>query len=360
MPDDILYMRRALRLAAKGLGKVAPNPLVGCVIVKHGKIIADGWHKEYGREHAEVVALKQAGAKAKGAVMYVTLEPCAHWGHTPPCVEAVLAAGLKKVVIAMVDPNRLTRGKSVKKLRAAGVEVIMGVGELEARELNAGFIKYISRRMPYVTAKTAQTLDGRIAARSGDSKWITSSAAREISREKRNNFAAILVGVGTVLADDPGLDAPAKPIIKIVVDSGLRTPEKARLFHGTVAGQVILAVTDKAPKAKICRLERRGVVVICCPKKEGKVDLVFLFKALASRYISSILIEGGAAVIGSALKAGLVDELNIYLAPRILGDDQARASVSGLEALNVAQARNFCFTKVERIGSDLFLILKHL
>ena len=313
MPDDIFYMRRALMLAGKGRGAVSPNPMVGCVIVKAGRIIAEGWHKGYGGDHAEVEALKQAGIKAKGSVMYVTLEPCSHWGHTPPCVDAVLAAGIKKVVMAMTDPNRLTNGKSAAKLRDAGIDVVVGVCEADARAMNAPFIKYISTKTPFVVAKTAQTLDGRIATRSGDSKWITSETSRAFARGKRNDFDAILAGIGTVLADDPGLEAPAKAIKKIVLDSKLRIPVNARLFKGAQPGQVIIAVTGKASEARIRRLEKQGVRVILCPEKNGRVDLKALFKALAKMGIASILIEGGAAVIGSALKAGLLDELNVYI-----------------------------------------------
>ncbi len=358
MPDDRYFMQKALALAEKGRGSVSPNPMVGCVIVKSGKIIAEGWHKHFGGDHAEVDALAKAGDRAKGAVMYVTLEPCAHWGKTPPCVDAVLAAGIKKVVMAMVDPNKLTYGESVKRLRAAQVEVEVGVCEARARELNQSFIKRMTRQLPYVVAKTAQTLDGKIATSTGDSKWITSEGTRLFARNVRNDFDAILVGINTVSLDDPQLEAPLKRVKKVVVDSSLRLSEKAKLLDQVEPGQVIMAVTDKASFDKIRRLEKKGVCVILCPARDGRVDLKYLFKALAKKDIANLLIEGGAAVIGSALKAGLVDELNVYIAPVIIGDESARSSVVGMNILKVRQARHFHLTAVERIGEDLFLKLK--
>ena len=358
MMNDRFYMKRALALARKGLGRTSPNPVVGCVIVGKGGVIAEGWHQACGTDHAEAAALKKAGVKARGAVMYVTLEPCAHWGRTPPCVDAILSAGIRKVVVAMIDPDKRTCGKSVRKLVSAGVEVVTGICEEEAREINAPFIKYQTMKMPFVTAKTAQTLDGRIATRTGDSKWITSDEARAFSRNVRNGFDAILAGIDTVLADDPVLDAPAKRIIKVVVDSRLRISVKAKLFKGTDPGQVIVAVTKKAPLVKARRLESLGASVIFCPEKGGRVDLEWLFKELAKREITSILVEGGAAVIGSALKAGLVDEWQVYISPKVIGDDRARASVTGLDVLKVKDAFAFRIAKVGKIGPDVLLTMR--
>ncbi|MEI6437588.1 MAG: bifunctional diaminohydroxyphosphoribosylaminopyrimidine deaminase/5-amino-6-(5-phosphoribosylamino)uracil reductase RibD [Candidatus Omnitrophota bacterium] len=358
MPEDILFMRRALILAGKGRGAVSPNPMVGCVIVKGRNVIGEGWHRKYGGDHAEVEALKKAGSEAKGAVMYVNLEPCAHWGHTPPCIDAVIASGVKRVVIAMLDPNSLTNGKSVKKMRRAGIEVVTGVCEADARELNVSFIKFISKKLPYTVAKTAQTLDGRIATAGGDSKWITSNESRDHARGKRHEYDAILVGVGTVLADDPCLDAPGKTITKVIVDSRLRIPLNARVLKCAPAGAVIVAATRRAPGAKVKRLEKSGVRVILCPEKNGRVDLLSLFKALAKNKIASILIEGGAAVIGSALKAGLLDELRVYIAPRIMGDVRATPSIVGLDARRVTQLKDFHLIASERLGPDILLTLK--
>jgi diaminohydroxyphosphoribosylaminopyrimidine deaminase / 5-amino-6-(5-phosphoribosylamino)uracil reductase len=242
MDNDIKFMQRALLLAGRGQGRVSPNPMVGCVIVKQGKVIAEGWHKVYGADHAEVDALKKAGARAKGACMYVTLEPCSHWGKTPPCVDAVIAGGLTRVVVAMQDPDPRTNGRSIRKMRAHGIEVAAGVCEAEARELNAAFIKHVVKKMPYVTAKTAQTMDGKVGTLSGKVKWITSSMTRARSKARRAEFDAIMVGVSTVLADDPCLCAPGKAMKKIVVDSSLRTPLDARLFKGALPGSLLLRI----------------------------------------------------------------------------------------------------------------------
>jgi diaminohydroxyphosphoribosylaminopyrimidine deaminase/5-amino-6-(5-phosphoribosylamino)uracil reductase len=355
LKNDIYYMRRAIAMARKAIGRTSPNPLVGCVIVKSGKVIAEGWHKFCGGAHAEVDALKKAGTGAKGATMYVNLEPCSHWGRTPPCVEAILKAGIKKVVVAMVDPNPVNNGKSLRILQAKGVKVVTGVCEEEAKALNTAFVKYITTRMPFVTAKTAQTLDGKIATSKGDSKWITAEATRAFATKKRDEFDAILVGINTVLADDPRLNAPSKHLWKIVVDSKLRTPERARIFLGADPGQVILATTKTAPKARVTRLQKRGARVIICPAKNGRVDLKWLFKELAKIGIASILIEGGAAVIGSALKAKLVDRLYVYIAPKIVGNERARGAVAGLDVVKISQAFRVRLTQVQKIGSDLFL-----
>ncbi len=357
MPNDFLYMQRAITLAKKGLGQTSPNPMVGCVIVKAGKVIAEGWHARYGGDHAEVAALKKAGMKARGATMYVTLEPCTHWGKTPPCLKAVLDAGIKRVVVAMKDPNLVNHGRSLQALGARGVHVVFGICEEEAKALNAAFTKFITKKLPFVVAKTAQTLDGKIATRTGDSKWITSDAERAFARKKRNEFDAILVGINTVLLDDPGLNAPSKKLIKIILDSRLRLPENAKLLKGTLPGQVIVATTKKAPKAKAARLRKHGVDVLVCPERSGQVDMKWLFKALAKRKIACILIEGGAGVVGSAMRVGLVDKYHIYIAPKLIGDAQARSSVVGLDVLKVARAKKFEIEKVERIGTDVFLEL---
>jgi diaminohydroxyphosphoribosylaminopyrimidine deaminase/5-amino-6-(5-phosphoribosylamino)uracil reductase len=358
MRDDAFYMRRALALAARGRVTVSPNPMVGCVIVRNGRVIAEGWHKVRGQAHAETMALARAGVKARGSVMYVTLEPCAHWGKTPPCVDAVIAAGICRIVIAMRDPNPLTDGSSVRKMKAAGIEVVVGVLADEARVLNAAFVKYITRQMPYVTVKTAQTIDGRTVTRRGESQWITSAEARDHAKEQRSEFDAVCVGINTVIADDPQLNAPGKTITKIVLDSRLRISAKARLFEGTQPGQVIVAATSSVPALKVRRLEERGAVVLRFPARKGRVPLTLLFKELARREIARILIEGGAMVIGSALKEGLVDEMNVYIAPRVIGDSQARSSVEGFDALTLDKTADFRLTDMKCIGQDVCLIFK--
>jgi diaminohydroxyphosphoribosylaminopyrimidine deaminase/5-amino-6-(5-phosphoribosylamino)uracil reductase len=358
MTDDNKFMRRALVLAKRGLGRTSPNPLVGCVIVKGGRVVAEGWHKGFGFDHAEVDALRKAGPRARGATMYVTLEPCSHWGKTPPCAQAVLDAGIKRVVVAMKDPNPVNNGRSLQALGAKGVQVICGVCESEAQAMNAPFVKFITRKLPYVVAKTAQTLDGKIATRTGDSKWISSLEERAASRKRRNEFDAILVGINTVLLDDPRLSAPDKRLRKVILDSRLRIPENARLFKGTQSGQVIIATTRQAPKAKGARLREAGVDVIVCPTAMGRVDLKRLFKELAKRKIASILIEGGAAVVGAAMKADLVDRYRVYISAKVLGDVRARSSIVGLDIPRVALAKRFAIETVERVGPDVFMELK--
>ncbi|MBF0485766.1 MAG: bifunctional diaminohydroxyphosphoribosylaminopyrimidine deaminase/5-amino-6-(5-phosphoribosylamino)uracil reductase RibD [Candidatus Omnitrophica bacterium] len=353
--DDIHYMNRAIGLALRAQGKTSPNPLVGCVIVKNKRTIAEGWHKVCGGDHAEVDALKKAGPKAKGAVMYVTLEPCSHCGRTPPCVDAIVRAGIRKVVVAMKDPNPVNNGKSLKILEKKGVDVVCGILEKKSRDMNQPFIKYITTHMPFVVAKTAQTLDGKIATATGDSKWITREAARVSARARRNDFDAILVGVNTVLKDDPGLNAPSKRLKKVVVDSTLKTPLNARIFKGVRPGDVIVATTPRASKTKIVRLQKKGVVVIMTGLKRGQVDLKRLFKELAKKEITSILIEGGARVVSSALKEGLVDRLHIYIAPRIMGDNKALGSFIGWDVRKVKDALKFKIRSVEPIGGDLFV-----
>jgi diaminohydroxyphosphoribosylaminopyrimidine deaminase/5-amino-6-(5-phosphoribosylamino)uracil reductase len=360
MMNDVDYMNRALALAKRGLGRTSPNPLVGCVIVKNGKVIAEGWHKNFGAHHAEVEALKKAGARARGATMYVTLEPCSHWGKTPPCLKSVLDAGIKRVVVAMKDPNPVNNGRSLQALGAKGVQVVCGVCEAKAADLNAPFTKFITKKLPYVVAKTAQTLDGKIATRTGDSQWISSLEERRSSKKRRVEFDAILVGINTVLMDDPRLNAPSKRLRKVILDSRLRIPENARLFRATQPGQVIIATTKRAPAAKVARLRRAGVEVMVCPEVRGRVDLKRLFKELAKQKIASILIEGGAATVGAALKAGLVDKYRVYIAAKLLGDERARSSVVGLDISRVAQAKKFGIETIERIGPDVFMELKVL
>ena len=349
---DEKFMQRAITLARRGEGRTSPNPLVGSVIAREGKVIAEGWHKVCGGDHAEVDALKKAGARAKGATMYVTLEPCAHWGRTPPCVDAVLAAGIKRIVIAMQDPNPLTRGKSIRKLRARGVDVVVGVGQADAKASNLAFIKYIRCAMPYVVAKVAQTMDGKAGTRSGRVRWITSEATRARARQRRCSFDAIVVGVNTILADDPGLDAPGRTITKVIVDSRLRTPPDAACFKGMGRGQVILATTRKASPDKVAAFQEKGVRVMVCPSRNAKVDLKALFKGLAKNGFIRILVEGGPTLVAAALKAGVVDRMHIYIAPRILKANDAVAGVDVARYLDTSQLK---VAAVERTGKDIFI-----
>lgn len=357
MGHDVVFMKRAIALAGKAQGKTSPNPVVGCVIVKDGQVIAEGWHKRCGGDHAEVMALKKAGAQARGAAMYVTLEPCSHWGRTPPCVEAVMNAGIKKVVVAMTDPNPVNDGKSLRILKKNGVTVVSGVCEREARDMNRPFIKYITKKMPFIVAKIAQSLDGKTAMRPGFSPWITAEETRLWAKKKRDQFDAILVGVNTVIEDDPELNAPSKRLKKIVVDSRLRIPEQARILKGAGVQDVIIATTSDAPQAKLKRLIKRGIQVLIMPQKGGRVALKSLFKELAKIEIASILVEGGAVVVGSALKEKLVDKLHLYLAPKVIGEAKAKGDLDGLHIQKLARALKFEITDIQRIGPDAFIEL---
>lgn len=350
-------MRKALALALKARGMTSPNPMVGAILVKNGRVIAQGYHRRCGEDHAEVAAFKKAGGKAKGATLYVTLEPCHHVGRTPPCVDAVIESQIKEVIMAHLDPNPLTAGKSVQKLRKAGINVEVGVCEQECRQANEVFIKYITKKLPFVVAKTAQSLDGKIALANGASKWITSEKSRDHAREIRDTFDAIMVGINTVLKDDPRLTGVRKDkcLKKVIVDSSLKISLGAKLFKSGPASDCYLLTTKKAEQAKINTFRKKGVHVIICPAQTGLVDLVFGLKALAKMEISSVLIEGGASLIGSTLKDGLVDKLHMYVAPMVIGDDKALSSVVNLAPKEFSQTVQLKDIEIRNLGEDIFL-----
>ena len=349
-------MRRAATLALKARGATSPNPLVGALIVKNNCVIAEGWHKRAGEDHAEIAALKKAGRSAKGAELYVTLEPCFHYGRTPPCVDAVIASGIKKVMIGMKDPNPLTNGKSIAKLKRAGLKVKVGILQDELIQMNEAFFKYIKSRRPFVATKTAQTLDGKIATRTGRSKWITAERTREFARKVRDQFDGIVVGVNTVLQDDPHLYTTRKinPVRKIVLDSRLRAPLKARLFKRNTSA-CLIATTKKASSGKIKSFRDKGVLVIVAPAKEGKVDLKWLLKELARMEMTNILVEGGAETVGSFLKEGVVDKMYFYIAPKVMGDDSGRNAIVGLKTVRIDQTIQLKNWSVEKIGQDILI-----
>lgn len=350
------FVKKALALALKAKGMTSPNPIVGAVLVKNGRVIAEGYHRRCGEDHAEVVALKKAGLQAKGATLYVTLEPCHHVGRTPPCVDAVIKSQIKEVVIAHLDPNPLTSGKSVKKLRKAGIKVEVGVLKEECQKANEIFIKYITKKLPFVVAKSAQSLDGKIALANGLSKWITSEKSRAHARKIRDEFDAIMVGINTVLKDDPGLTGVRKDkcLKKIIVDSRLRISSHAKLFKSGSASDCYV-LTGKADQAKINAFRQNGVHVLICPARNGRVDLTFGLRELAKREIASVLIEGGAHLIGSALKDGLVDKLHIYVAPVVVGDEKALSSVVNLGPKKFSQAVQLRDFEIKNMGEDIFL-----
>jgi len=357
MPTDTDYMRRAYTLALKGKGATSPNPMVGSVIVKDHRIIAEGWHQRCGADHAEINAIKKAKKTLKGATMYVTLEPCNHFGRTPPCVDQIIDKRIKKVVIGMRDPNPRTNGKSITKLRRAGIKTKVGVLQNEIALMNEAFVCYTRKHRPFVTVKCAQTLDGKIATASGESKWITSPEARTYARKVRDEHDAIMTGITTVLRDDPKLSGhkKGKRIKKIILDSTLRIPLNARLFLGTKPSDCFIATTGKGSKKKSAALQARGVVVITCPSRKGQIDLRWLFKELAKHEITSVLIEGGAHVVGDAIKRKLADKIYVYVAPKIIGDQKALSAIVGINAKQLNRAVNLKSTEIKRLGKDILI-----
>jgi len=352
---DTDYMQRALVLAMRAKGMTSPNPMVGSIVVKGHKIIAEGWHRYCGAAHAEIEALRKAGNRAKGAKLYITLEPCFHMGRTPPCVDQIIQSGVKEVVVAMKDPNPLTHGKSIAKLRRLKIPTKVGILSEESAKLNEAFIKYISFGMPFVAAKCAQSLDGKIATSNGHSRWITSTQTRQYARKIRDEFDAILVGSNTVLKDNPQLTGTVKPLKKIILDSTLKIPGNAKIFIEG-ASHCIIATTQRASKKKIEAFQKKGAQVVVCPEKNNRIHLKWLFKLLAKQEIMSILIEGGSHVIGSALKEKLVDKMYIYIAPKIMGDQDALSSVVGLKVNNVNKTIPLQNIELDRLGEDILVL----
>jgi diaminohydroxyphosphoribosylaminopyrimidine deaminase/5-amino-6-(5-phosphoribosylamino)uracil reductase len=320
---DESHITRALTLAARSTALAHPNPRVGCVIVKNNRVIGEGSHTYDRLDHAEIVALKKAGKKARGATLYVTLEPCCTTGRTGPCTNAIIAAGIKRVVAAMPDPNPAVAGLGLAQLRRAGIEVTVGLQEAAARELNEDFAKWIRTRLPFVTLKTALTLDGQIAARSGSTTWITSEASREAVQRLRHEADALLTGIGTVIADNPRMtDRTGKPrrqkLLRAVIDSGLRLPLKSNLVK-SADGDVAVFTTQPLDSPKALALERAGVAVVRVPSKRAHVDLDTVLRDLGKHQILNILLEAGAELNGAALEAGIVDKMILFYAPKIMG-----------------------------------------
>jgi len=356
--DDARWMARALRLARRGLYTTDPNPRVGCVLVREGRVVGEGWHERAGGPHAEVVALRQAGEAARGATCYVTLEPCSHHGRTPPCAEALVAAGVSRVVAAMTDPNPQVAGRGLARLRAAGIEVESGLMAETARELNLGFVARMTRVRPWVRVKLAASLDGRTALASGESQWITGVAARRDVQRWRAQASAILTGVGTVLADDPALtvrpaelgEDPGRQPLRVVVDSRLRTPPAARLLRQ--AGPVLVATREDADPARCRALEAAGAEVLPLLADEtGRVALPALLAALAAREVNELHVEAGATLAGALVAQGLADELLLYQAPLLLGDEGR--GLFRLPALSrLADAPAWTVLEVVAVGRD--------
>ena len=361
--EDIEYMRRAMELAERGVGFTNPNPMVGAVIVKGGKVIGEGWHERCGEWHAERNAFKNCTVPAEGATMYVTLEPCCHYGKTPPCTEAIIEHGIARVVVGMEDPNPLVAGKGIALLREAGIEVVCGVEEEALREQNRVFLKYISTKLPWVAMKTAMTLDGKIATRTGDSKWITGAEARAYVHELRHRFMAIVVGIGTAVADDPLLNCRiegrgVRQPIRVVVDSNARLSLDSQLVKTAGEYRTIVAHTRFAPEESVKALREAGVEMLLCKEKEGLVDVRNLLELLGQSGIDSILLEGGGSLNYTFLAEGLADELYAFIAPKIVGGMNAKTPVEGLGVEKMADAITLELKNVLNIGDDVLLKLK--
>ena len=359
MTTDERYMRLVLSLARRGLGKTYPNPMVGALLVKRGQMIGKGYHRRAGLAHAEIEVLRQAQQETKGSVLYVNLEPCCHWGKTPPCTEALIRAGISRVVIAMRDPNPLVNGKGISQLLRAGIKVVEGVLEKEAYQLNEVFVKWITRKLPFVTVKVAQSLDGKIATRTGESRWITGESARRYVQQLRSRADGILVGIRTILKDDPLLNVRKRKVspIKIILDPHLRIPLTARVFSKESPEPIILVTSlerTRSAKAKeLCQLN--DCQIWPATLKEGRFDLKPIFQRLAKIPLCHLLVEGGGETIAALLEAKLVDRVVWFLAPRMIGGRSAPTSVEGEGVQRLSQGTKVKEIRVRRFGEDLCL-----
>ena len=355
--DDFEFMARALRLAERGLYTTTPNPRVGCVLVKDGRVVGEGWHERAGEPHAEVVALKAAGAAAEGATAYVSLEPCAHQGRTPPCSDALIATKVARVVAAMQDPNSQVEGKGLQKLRDAGIRVEVGLMEEQARELNIGFVSRMTRGRPWMRVKIAASLDGKTALKNGVSQWVTGPDARRDGHHWRARACAVMTGIGTLKDDDPRLtvrDVPTtRQPLRIVVDSRLRITPQAKIFDG---GPVLIATaTHDAAKARL--LEDKGASVVVLPNAESKVDLSKLAEHLAAMGLNEVLVEAGLNLNSALRRAGVVDELLLYLAPHLLGN-AGRGMLDLGELTTMDQRLQLEIRETRTIGPDMRILAR--
>ncbi len=356
--SDLDWMRQALVLAERGRGAVEPNPLVGAVIVRDGRRVGEGWHQKYGEAHAEVNALAEAGEAARGATLYVTLEPCCHFGKTPPCTDAIIRVGIRRVVAALSDPFPQVAGRGEALLRAEGIEVVMGIGADEARRQNAPYLKLLSRGRPYVHAKWAMTLDGKIATTTGDSRWISNEVSRRRVHEMRGRMDAIIIGLGTALADDPLLTArPPGPrtAVRIVLDSDGRLPETSQLVRTAREVPTLIATLDPPSAHALVTLRELGCEVRGLPSEFGRPSVVALLEGLGQRRMTNVLVEGGASVLGSFFDADQVDEVHIFVAPKIVGGSPAKSPVSGRGVERITEALALTQLTAENVDGDIYL-----
>lgn len=353
-------MLQALKLAQKANGNTHPNPLVGAVLIKNGKVIATGYHKKAGADHAEIVALKKAGINAKGSTLYINLEPCCHYGKTPPCTKSIIKAGVNEVHIATLDPNPLVSEKGKIELEKAGIKVVVGERCKEAKKINEIFFKYISTGLPFVVVKWAMSLDGKIATRTGDSKWITNKKVRLEGRKLRHVSSAILVGVNTIIKDDPELTAritskPPAPRITIILDTNGKTPLNAKIFK--TINKIIIATTEKISEKKEREYKLLGAQVLKTKSKNNHVNLRQLLKQLGKQHITSVLIEGGGETIATAMEENLVDKICIFIGNKIIGGKDSLSPVSGKGFAKIKDASLWTITSIKKMNDDIALIL---
>jgi diaminohydroxyphosphoribosylaminopyrimidine deaminase/5-amino-6-(5-phosphoribosylamino)uracil reductase len=359
--NDMEFMDMALELAEKGRGFTTPNPMVGAVIVRDSEVVGAGYHRRAGGPHAEVEALDEAGARAHGATLYVTLEPCNHTGRTPPCTEKILASGVTRVVAAMEDPNPGVKGGGLRRLGEAGIETVCGIGRERAERLNEVFLHHVRTGLPFVITKCASTLDGRIATRTGHSRWITGGESRAFVHRLRHAVDAILVGVGTVIADDPSLTtriegSQGRDAVRVVLDTHLRTPPDARMLHlDSDAGTFIICGVSEDSKRKR-RLERTGARVLTAEVRDGKIALGPLMQMLGSMTVTSVLIEGGSRVLGEAFRSGVVDKSFFFLAPKILAGDDGAPICAGRGVDTMDRSIPVACPTVRRFGEDVMIV----
>lgn len=356
-----MFMARALELAARGQGYVEPNPMVGCVIVQSGAVVGEGWHRKFGGPHAEVEALKSAGARAKGATAYITLEPCCHHGKTPPCTQALVAAGIAKVVCAQRDPFTQVSGKGIAELQAAGIEIEVGLMETEAQHLNAPYLKLVSTGRPWVIAKWAMTLDGKIATRTGDSQWISGEESRVIVHALRGRMDGVIVGHGTAKKDDPLLTArpPGSRIAtRIVLDNRAELSSESQLVRTAQEAPVLVAVSTAAPKENIDRLTKAGCEVLPLPIEghdENAVSISALLDELGRRKMTNVLVEGGSKLLGALFDAGAIDEVHVFIAPKLIGGEKAHSPIAGAGLEKIAAGRTVDDLQLRQCDNDIYL-----
>lgn len=360
MADD-QFMKRAIKLAEKGRGKTSPNPMVGAVLVKNGQIIAEGHHEAPGKPHAEVLALNKAGNKARHATLYVTLEPCCIWGRTPPCTGMIINAKVAEVVVGLIDPNPKVSGKGIRELRMAGIEVKTDLLADEIAVQNEKYVCYMSKGRPFVMVKVAASLDGKTATTAGESQWISGEQSRQQVHRFRDEYDAVLVGIGTVLKDDPLLttripNRKTRNPVRVIIDSEAKISFNTRIVTTAREVPTIIATTERAPMEKMKTLQELGLSVLVLPSRNGRLDLIQMFRALAEREISSVMVESGAELNAALFEAGLVDKLTIFYAPKVIGGLKAPGMVEGRGIENLSDALNFDIAEIKRLGDDLMVV----